>query len=1001
MLEIHRKLDERYHKLKDSRKSPIYFIEHGLSQREVDHVVEEIRLLLNSYPIECKWWDANYLPLIVAATEVGYRYRGNGTDFWPNIEDRFGVPVNVNDRHRIRRHFHKASSIYRGAQPPDTPWARAFCIIVWPITHALLPIEFHRQLAIVLKNLRNNVSELDDKELHDAIRIAATECSTRFMTMIEDASLVVTMTRRLLGDVRIELSSEVLERISEDIASDQTTKRAVSIARRIQLRRGSGPSPPSSPRASHPPLTGSLSLHRRNGSMTLEVCFPTIESNLHTKLLQMLRRRRYSARLWGVSTPITCVQLLSSLPFRLNLTSLPPEGAKLLPDIDQIDVEPRLRGIMNTFELNAMPPLLFAISSDGTHGRQIRGSDISGYRKYWLLTDVGERPRGGVDMGELGPYRCYQLDPDEEVARESLGKFGFQVRYGILVGFSGSPPLNPIATMPTFAIGDRRFLVPKLVPQNGLCIHFGDEKIQLNDNDIASIDVMRGEQSLCVSNGDIRRDFMFRGSPFLRVAPPIVCSIEQRSVDFTVQALLRGALNFDIESHAPIEGLDLTVEIEISGQRFSVTTPIDPLPCSITTNQEPFNTLLDENIRDLLTKATMPTLRLRVGNLCSFSKALEQRIQPCWWETLSGKYTLTSEIGILPYGWLSATDPAAQPGPIPEIITDEAWLLAPVDPDVTTHGDLAQFTTLCIATNQARIDAPIINRPKLARYHRTGPDGHGLENIVEGYLRWSLAETSDFIAELRRRQVTQILDSWVATVCCSKEWAYRESKLKTIDPWDELFNVINKTGFGRDTYFTTSTEDDVEVSRIAVRQIRSKLPDLWVRVGLNSILNLEDYDTLDLACMHAYSVLSKRYRKQGKEDIAAELEAADPGEARDGWDNVLDRIQKKSELHPLVEMLIPSDMADRLRTLEPSNMSLHELAEELETWVSCARRSYAGEIPSAETLKAILALWIEPEISLSLNWRRALDTLIIDRSVARAARYLALRSRRASKWGDH
>ena len=661
MLEVHRELDERYRTLSESRNGPVYFIEHGFSKKETDRLIDDVRNSLNTHPIESRWWNTNYLPLLVAATEVGYRYRGTGTDFWPVIEDRFGVTVDVNDRHRIREYFREASSIYRGAQPPDTPWARAFHIIAWPITHALLPIEFHRPLALMFTNLRVNVSELNDDELHRAIRIVSFSCSPRFSTVIADVALVVAVTRKLLGGHSNELSSEVVKRIAEDIASDHVTRRAVSVARRIQ--RGSESVPflpfPPSPGARLPSLTGSLYLHRRNGAMTLQAVFLPMEVDLYIKLQQALRRRRYVVRLWGVSTPVPSVQLLSSLPFTLNLTEIPPEGAELLSGLDQIDIEPKFREILAAFKLDVMPPLLFSISSDGTRGRQIRGSVISGYRKYWLLSEAGEYPRGCVDMGEVGPYRCYQLDPEEKAARESLRNLGFQVRYGISVGFVGSPPLEREAPVPVFVIGDQRIVVPRRAPPEGLNVHLGDENVHLKDDDVATIGVPAGEHTLCVSNGDMKRDYPFLGMPSPRVLSHVACSIEPRSVDPTVQALLRGALYFDIESLVPLEGLNLTAEIEASGQRISVTVPLEPLPCSIASNREPFVTLLDEKTRDLLVKAKSPTLRLRVGNLCSYYLELEQRIRPCWWEHEDGKYALTSETGALPFGWIPAISPAA------------------------------------------------------------------------------------------------------------------------------------------------------------------------------------------------------------------------------------------------------------------------------------------------------------------------------------------------------
>lgn len=96
-------------------------------------------------------------------------------------------------------------------------------------------------------------------------------------------------------------------------------------------------------------------------------------------------------------------------------------------------------------------------------------------------------------------------------------------------------------------------------------------------------------------------------------------------------------------------------------------------------------------------------------------------------------------------------------------------------------------------------------------------------------------------------------------------------------------------------------------------------------------------------------------------------------------------------------MLFPSDIAHGLMTLEPSVLTLDELTEEFTAWARNARGALAGSVPPAHTLKAILALWIEPEGAASLDWRSALDVLLAERALARAGRYLGLRSRRTSR----
>ena len=1002
MLETHRALDQRYRALRDSRIGPVFFIEHGLSEGEVTDVFADVGRHLPVHSLEGTWWHAHCLPLLVAASEVGYRYRGTGTDFWPILAAKFSVEFSGTDRRALRDLFERASNTYRGVQPPATPWAKAFHLIAWPITHALVPQEFHRPLAQTLANLRVNVSELSDEDLHLAIRVAASGTSARFATLLENTSLVVAATRSLLIGATGELSPEIVERIAADLASDQEARRAVDVARRRQRTIAARPAPPRAPRAPLPSIVGTLHLRRRDRGMTLEAIFPPMEAELQESLRRTLRRRRYSARLWGVSVPIPSVQLLSCLPFTIKLTAIPTLGAELLPDLDQIDIEPKLRDVLAAIKLDSAPPLLFAVSSDGAVGRRIQGPNVSGDRNYWLLSELGEGPPGCPMLGQVGPHECHLLNPEEEVARKVLQSLGFQTRFGVSVTFAGEPPLDHEASVPVFATADERIVVPRRVPPEGLSVQLADEEVRLDEGDIAVVEVGQGDHRLRVSSGTEYREYTYRGTVATKSLPTEICSIAPRSSDLTVQALARGALDFSVESFAPLEGLELTVEIEASGRRVFATAPLGPLPCSISAEHEPFKTILDDETRALLAQVPSATLRLSVGHFCSHRMVLERRVRPCWWQRSDREtVALASEIGTLPIGWIPATAPANRPTSAPDDSQEDARLFAPLDLDVSEFGDAAQFTTLCLAPSQVSLEAPAIAKPHLARRRRAGNRALGLEDTVESYLRWSLAESFTIIGEIRRRQVTAVLDGWLAETCCGEQWARREAALGAMDPWEALVLACDETGLGRDSYVELSREDEITVTRLGVREIRLELPDLWARVGPPSNLISEDYDSLNLACGRAYIEIASVYRKKGREDIAVKVEQGDPGSTPEEWYSVLCPIKSTAELMPLTEMLLPTDGARWLMALDPSMMTLDELTEEFTTWVRAARRTLAGNVPSTDTLKAILALWTEPEVATTLDWRGALDVLVAERSVARAARYLALRGRPTSRLGGN
>ena len=65
------------------------------------------------------------------------------------------------------------------------------------------------------------------------------------------------------------------------------------------------------------------------------------------------------------------------------------------------------------------------------------------------------------------------------------------------------------------------------------------------------------------------------------------------------------------------------------------------------------------------------------------------------------------------------------------------------------------------------------------------------------------------------------------------------------------------------------------------------------------------------------------------------------------------------------------------------------------SWVNDAakKKALAGACPTRETVKALYTLWVDPEQTISLDWRGALNTALVELCVARAIRYVALRTR--------
>lgn len=992
MIDLQRHLRERFSELRDARRGSVFFVEHGLRADELDELRGGVRTSLRSHPLESVWWDQHDLPLLVAATEVGYRYRGSGTDFWPLLEDELRVELPAPSRQRIKDLFEHATERLRGARPPATAWAHAFHLIAWPIAHALLPVEFHRPFAMTLANLRASVGEADDGMLYRAICVAASFPSARFATLLGDVDLVVSLTRCLLGQRDGELSAEIIDRLSDDLEADDVARRGVAVARSIQRASRVVEGALFVPTVAD--IRGTLQLRRANNALMLEAVFPPLDPGTAARLRASLRRRRFAPRLWGVTMRVPSDQLLSGLPFALKLAALPAPDTPLFPDLHLDGLEPPDLALLHGFQLRLAPPMLFAVSADGEVARQVRGSDVTGHRRYWLLHQGGAGLCGLPIVGELGPLCCLEVDPERDVGAQALAQLGYKVRFGVSVRFAGPPPVRREDAIPAFVTGEHRVLVPRgLSDEAMLRVVLNGHTSVTGASEVVRVVVGSGEQLLEVSSDSDSRGYPFRGVE--SVPPPLpAVRVALRSEERTIGALLAGRLCFVVDSFAPLGGLQLSVELEAAGRRFSATGALEPLPQAVSAEHPILRKLLAEDVRELVSSSDSATLRARVGHLVVASWGLERTLRPCWWDSRAGT-RLLSEAGPLQFGVICADDPVRAPAE--RAPGDDAHLLAPVGLDPAEFGAAALFTSLCLAPARVQLALPSVRKPGLARRRRGAGLNVGLEDLVEAYLRWALAETRSAVGDLRRRQVSMLLDAWVTELCCGAGWARVEETLPPRDSWVLLDRACGDLGLGHDSYLTLTEAQEAKVRRLAIDEIRRSMPGLWSRVGPPSELGPDDYEALDRAFASAYSALAAIYRARGNEELADQLDEADPGDDPALWDQALGRAREAIELRGLAAMLIPSSAAQHLMRLDVGDLTVDEVADELAGWSRSSRTALAGTPPSRDTLRAIYALWVEPELALTADWRGSLDTLLAERAVARATRYLAVRARDARR----
>lgn len=164
---------------------PIFALEHGLDDGELEEIAEQLRARLNTGLRLAPHW----LLWTIYAAERGYTYEGG--EYWQSFED-VTPGWDSRDRYRVTAWFSKFQSTYNGVVPSG-PWASHFSIIAWPITHAVLPRYLQQQFAQTLYDLRFTLARLTTIEPAVIGRLIANNvyyASTRFEQFLQQEELV-------------------------------------------------------------------------------------------------------------------------------------------------------------------------------------------------------------------------------------------------------------------------------------------------------------------------------------------------------------------------------------------------------------------------------------------------------------------------------------------------------------------------------------------------------------------------------------------------------------------------------------------------------------------------------------------------------------------------------------------------------------------------------------------------------------------------------------------
>lgn len=967
--EEHREIGDHIAELSvDRGEFPVFMIEHGRSAEQLSNLRNLLRRQLELDPgLSSPQWNWCYLPLLAATAEVGYRYRGTGTDFWPVVEQDLHVNAGNGFRSGLVRLFETAHREHAIARPGESPWELHFPLIAWPIANALVPLELQPQLARALQqSLRAGFSGKDPDALYRyLVQVAAGQAGRRFENWLHQADTATEVTRRLLyPESEGWLSGEILTRIDHDLRKDAAASIAIREARRITERRAKAVT-------DIPPSRFVLSLMEQTPTTVL-IRGPVLSTEVREEVTMLLRCAGDKIRALGSDRAVDLRSFLFGGSMAIGVpTSLPHsplrrEGSRPQED----DASERL--------LSALQPKVasyFLVGAGGVEASAV----FPGER----LPTGSQVIKWGASVDDETP-EFHWLSSNDKGDAELLRNAGFHVsttRTGFRV--LGLPLPGEIAK---FAAGFSVMASTEVqdAPLR-LDAEFAPSKFdRFGERTWSVFEPEPGEHSIEDIGGDAGT------IEFEVVEAP---ETERAEISFdplspTIADLESGNLSVRITAPVALENVRVRMRLSASGR-----PPVDAhgvlerVPCLIRGSSGILHEIRSHLISE---QVGLAAARLRVevdgfrARLVDLPPPINRRLfDPVTelWSTEDGSST--------PVGSLCATADSPLPRGQWKGMSD----LRLVIPDASDHEALSSGHVLIgnresIAPEQCRV-------PPVIREASGNSERPGIGDLARASVAWRLASCSNAVGDWKRNLIAEELDAALLQILCGDPWFEQEAKLdlSILTSHGALLNCAWRRWLTRGDQLPpiTKRSDQTRLNTYLLERLRLELPDLDQAIAEWSDETAAD---LDMAVIDAYDDLRRYHEDHGLETF----EEPDMSRLPHVWLSALKEASEITTLPMFRSQILPARRWDTLVGASYGDLTQDDLVDLLDSCHVDSFRRPGFRWMGRTQIRTLLQFWLSPaQMIADENWADALARAVSDPQTARAVRYVTLRWRLAAR----
>lgn len=969
----HLVLADKFAELARARsKQPVFAIEHGLDELALEELRRTVSEQLEKDPhLTGAMWSWSYLPLVVIATEVGYRYRGTGTDFWPLLSQELGVDTSLAFRSGLSRLFERAHSKFHLARPGDSPWELHFPHIAWPIGNSLVPLEIQPQLTDALRRaVRAGITADATEPLLDYIRaLAAGHVSRRFENWLMRKDLALEVIRRLLSpEASGWLSDSILSRLDRDIRKDWGAFRAITEARKAVARR-------SARLAQIAPARFCFAL-RDGVPRQLFIRGPVLQAHLRDDVIASLRIHGDRIRAVDAVQAISLVSFLSG--GEIFLKKLYPLVSSPLRRDDALDLFEE--AATSTFErLQPLGTEFFVVEPNGLTASAVFPTDR-------LQPDTAIiQCLYGDDDGNLETRTLNTSSPSDV---EFLRRRGYVIADRIpKLQFLGM--IAPGSTQ-TFMAG-----FPVLVRERGVDdadllldgLEAQGEVLTLRGVQWKALRAKVGRHTIEPADG---REYDRLEFEIIEPADVEPAAVKVFPAHANASDLEAGQLEIRVTAPLALEAVPIRIKVSLPNEPvISSESVIERLPARIT-GRSPILHAIQTKLAGLQAGVSGIRMSVEVGGLLEKVFSLPPVRRELEYDADTLKWTRI--------GYDSSALPSL-------VATVEAPLLTArvhdtrqtqlVLPDAPDYEALTAGIVISGQTS-SRIglgDQGSASLPQLLREPNSSKNGVGVVELARSYVAWLLAEANDPLSNWQRWSAVEALEVALIAQLCGPTWRRLEADidLSILSPHGGLLRCADALGLvsGKDLPRIGTAADQDFLRQRLIARFREAVP-----VIPDALLQWDDdlAGELDLAVIDAYEDLRQHLEARGI-DPFDEVDMSRPAES---WRLALERSREIQFLPMFRPYILPDSRWSALIKPYYGELTEDDLVDLLDAVHTDAFRRPGLRWLGRAELRAMLQLWLSPKAMVETEgWQELLAKGLSDLRTTRAVRYVALRRKLA------